>query len=219
MGALQGEQGIQDLRGIVQVKQESAVILANDLDFDRFTPEQLVAHHVVPEDWDCWRFERFTDSTRIEYQQLTFRMVEGQLWINSFPNCSLADLIQRAPSSSAWSAARKYLENSHFVPISGLWAYWKLSAVGPSWFQWMVDTLAPKWPDNEGRISDIQTTLDFEQGGERFKLLIRNDRQSQSGGRDWESMDFDCYSYPPNVLRRSEAIAECDRWMERTDAS
>lgn len=89
IGALQDEQSIQNFREILQVKQENVVILGSDLDFERLSPEHLVSLHVVPEDWDCWRFERFADATRIEYEMLTFRMIEGQLWINDFPNCSL----------------------------------------------------------------------------------------------------------------------------------
>lgn len=216
MDASQKGNGIQNLREFLQVRRESAVVLGNDLDFDRFTPDQLVSYHVVPEDWDCWRFERFSDATRIQYEGLNFRMTEGQLWISDWPDFSLAELLKRGENSAVWRAAEAYIRNARYAPISGFWAHWTFAIdLGPPGFQWLVENFTPDWPSNEKRFSEVQTAFTCEQGGNRIRLEIRNERQQETPRRDWPIVELNCYVYPPSFMGRSTAIVECARWSDR----
>ena len=197
------------------VHQESAVILAASHDVWSFTPEFLLANKIVLGNWICQRAVRTENAMEIQYGPIRWHMTESNLWIDLYPDCSIADWPSMEHDKLVPTMVESYLGRVPYFPFRGLWFYWRISVVNPNRHQWILDNFLRKgWPE-EFPVTRLQPLLTFLSGDVAFQITIRSEQAQRQYEVFQESIIFDCYAYRNASLTVSDAFEETQQWSER----
>lgn len=192
------------------VHQESAIILAASHDVWSFTPEFLYSTEIVPDDWICQRSERRQDAMVIQYGPIHWYMTEQDLWIDSYPNCSIEDWLSTEDQKLAPAMARRYMQSVPYLPFRSLWGYWRISANRSDRPPLTPDIFLDNgWPE-EFRITRMHPRLDmhFTSGDTAFRI-------SAQDNPDEDALTFACHTHSANGQVVRDAILDTSHWPEQ----
>ena len=176
------------------VHQESAVIGAESHDIWSFTPEFLLSNEIVPKDWKCTLATRGANDVTIQYGPLRWWMTETNLWITSYPECSIEDETRFEDGYSVSVIAKRYLESVPFLPAQRMWLFWRLSTNDPMASEGMLNRLLGKgWPEEFKHLT-LQPNLSFAVDDTLFQMSIKNEQTQLDDDSFEESIVFECYT-------------------------
>lgn len=197
------------------IHQESAVISADTHDIWRFTPEFLLASQVVPDTWTCRQASQSPDVATIQIEDVYWRMTRDSLWITTYPDSPLNDVIDDADDPPVTTIASNFLEAVPYLPSRVLWLSWQISAVNPDSNRWMLENfLSRNWPADLGAVS-LQPQLTVHLDDLAIQITVRNDSIQRAGEHQPQSTIFDCFAWRGRIQTPGEMVSDLEQRTER----
>ena len=196
------------------VHGESAIISADSHDIWNFTPDFLAGNEIVPIDWPCKLARRNQSSVDIRYDTVNWRMFEGNLWIDSFPDRPFGEHLFLEDEPLIPTMASRFLGTLPHLPVQKLWFFWRVSAVIPEPNQWMLNNFCPRGYPPKFRSAVVEPDLFLTKGDFVVHLKLRSQARYRADEPPLDAIMMECYvSRPPN-LTVDEMIADTYRWSE-----
>ena len=196
------------------VHGESAIISADSHDIWSFTPDFLAGAEIVPGDWPCRWARRNQSSVDIRYDTVNWRMSEGNLWIDSFPNRPFGEHLYLEDEPLIPAMASGFLATLPHLPVQRLWFFWRVSAIIPAPNQWLLNNFFPRGGPPEFGPAAVEPDLYFTKGDLAFHLKLRSQARDREGEPSVDAIMLECYVYRGNNLTVGEMRAETYRRSE-----
>ena len=197
------------------IHQESAVISADTHDIWRFTPEFLTASEVVPNSWICSHAAQSSDEATIQIGPVHWRMSREQLWITTYPDSPLSDVIEDDNMPLIPTVASNFLEAAPHLPSQTLWLFWQISAINPDRDQWILENFLSKgWPAGFGTVV-LQPQLTVSLGDFAIQITVRNTPVRRQDEDPADATIFNCFAWRRVNQSPIEMVSDLEQTTER----
>ena len=196
------------------VHGESAIISADSHDIWSFTPDMLAGAEIVPSDWPCRWARRNQSSVDIRYDAVNWRMFEGNLWTDGFPERPFGNQLYLEDEPLIPAMASRFLGTFEHLPVQRLWFFWRVSALIPEPTQWLSDNFCPRGCPPEFRVAAVEPDLFFAKDDLVVHLKLRSQARYRQDEPPRDSLMMDCYVFRQSNLYVDEMLAETYRWSE-----
>ena len=198
----------------IWVHGESAIISADSHDIWSFTPNFLADAEVVPSDWPCRWARRNQSSVDIRYDHVNWRMFEGNLWIDSFPELPFGEHLFLDNEPLIPTMASRFLGTLPHLPVQRLWFRWLVSAVIPEPNQWMLNTFFPRGCPTEFSSAAVEPDLFLTKGAFVVHLKLRVQARYRPDELPVDAIMMECNVSRQSNLTVDEMLQDTYSWSE-----
>ncbi len=201
------------------VLRTSALISAEFHDLQSFTPTFLVTNSIVPDDWSCTHYRRLPRRVEVNFGHgfVTWRMTEGELRIEMFPEVSWGMVMAREIPQLVPYFARQFLASVPQIAAPDISFHWEIAVSQPEPGQWIRDRFGPRVLPHGYEISDVSASFVSNKDDIQVRVDVELGEDDEDESKP-SPIILDCFGTPNSDLGRSELESETERWLDYAEA-
>lgn len=191
---------------------EGVAISATYHDLSSISPDLLVEKDIVPDSWQCIRFQRTQSQVEINYRQATWRMRERFLWIDVPHDKPWVQ--ESEPDRLIAILATQFLTVHPNLASPDVWFNWELSANVPEPERWLKDHFLILELPSDFQQGKVRPTVSMVRDNLSISVDIDVESKSRGNQPEAESVSFNCQITPRYRLDHKELLEESSHWLK-----